>query len=197
MEEKPVTVKEEVKPVPVSPEISEPVVVSEVKPEKPVETKKPVEKAKPEVTEIPKPEKSEPKAEVKQPEKPVVKVQAEVEEVAATEEDEIFTLSRPVMEEITAKFRYRLDCFHFCGCWTESKFGIHIRPVLNTIGHNVSTIKKMSNPVTPGWIFYTPLNSGFIIRNFLTCQVICIIMSHYRSFVIGTRNSVIRVWNNA
>lgn len=98
VEEKPVTVKEEVKPVPVSPEISEPV-VSEVKPEKPVETKKPVEKAKPEVTEIPKPEKSEPKAEVKQPEKPVVKVQAEVEEVAASEEDEIFTLSRPVMEK--------------------------------------------------------------------------------------------------
>ncbi len=58
-----------------------------------------MEKPKAEITEKPKAEKTEPKAEVKQPEKPVVKVQPEVKEVAESEEDEIFTLSRPVMEK--------------------------------------------------------------------------------------------------
>ncbi|MBP6634477.1 MAG: translation initiation factor IF-2, partial [Paludibacter sp.] len=74
-------------------------VVPETKPEPVAVVEKPVEKPKAEITEKPKAEKTEPKAEVKQPEKPVVKVQPEVKEVAESEEDEIFTLSRPVMEK--------------------------------------------------------------------------------------------------
>lgn len=100
-EVKPVVAKEEVKPTPAAPKAVEAVeaVVPETKPEPVAVVEKPVEKPKAEITEKPKAEKTEPKAEVKQPEKPVVKVQPEVKEVAESEEDEIFTLSRPVMEK--------------------------------------------------------------------------------------------------
>lgn len=97
-EVKPVGAKEEVKPTPAAPKAVE-AVVPETKPEPVAVVEKPVEKPKAEITEKPKAEKTEPKAEVKQPEKPVVKVQPEVKEVAESEEDEIFTLSRPVMEK--------------------------------------------------------------------------------------------------
>ena len=97
-EVKPVVAKEEVKPTPAAPKAVE-AVVPETKPEPVAVVEKPVEKPKAEITEKPKAEKTEPKAEVKQPEKPVVKVQPEVKEVAESEEDEIFTLSRPVMEK--------------------------------------------------------------------------------------------------
>ena len=93
-----VVVKEEVKPAPAAPKAVE-IVVPETKPEPVAVVEKPVEKPTAEITEKPKAEKTEPKAEVKQPEKPVVKVQPEVKEVAESEEDEIFTLSRPVMEK--------------------------------------------------------------------------------------------------
>ncbi|MBP8023286.1 MAG: translation initiation factor IF-2, partial [Paludibacter sp.] len=97
-EVKPVVAKEEVKPTPAAPKAVE-AVVPETKPEPVAVVEKPVEKPKAEITEKPKAEKTEPKAEVKQSEKPVEKVQPEAEEVTESEEDEIFTLSRPVMEK--------------------------------------------------------------------------------------------------
>ena len=97
-EVKPVVAKEEVKPTPAVPKAVD-AVVPETKPEPVAVVEKPVEKPKAEITEKPKAEKTEPKAEVKQSEKPVEKVQPEAEEVTESEEDEIFTLSRPVMEK--------------------------------------------------------------------------------------------------
>ena len=97
-EVKPVVAKEEVKPTPAAPKAVE-AVVPETKPEPVAVVEKPVEKPKAEITEKPNAEKTEPKAEVKQSEKPVEKVQPEAEEVTESEEDEIFTLSRPVMEK--------------------------------------------------------------------------------------------------